>query len=248
MKAASIVSVSFKGFANCPYSSYANLRKFWKNTYGYRIPEEARQTMIYVRVLFGASRDCAYTYPILCVRPRQPIVVPRVNPYPILGTFLRCFEAKLREVCGEGLTLVLRKPSFPTASLKWTARDAHQIGIHNVSWTHKPSGKPIPYKKSVSYEPHPSTDFVGRAGALTETSNVEKGSQLPAASSQKIVPHFASKPQALARYVAPKNGSIVSNTVATRQGIPGRAHAMSAANTLQTSSGSCEDSHGTSAA
>ncbi|CAN7980537.1 unnamed protein product, partial [Ixodes pacificus] len=127
MKAASIVSVSFKGFANCPYSSYAKLRKFWKNTYGYRIPEEARQTMIYVRVLFGASRDCAYTYPILCVRPRQPVAVPRVNPYPILGTFLRCFEAKLREVCGEGLALVLRKPSFPTASLKWTARDAHQV-------------------------------------------------------------------------------------------------------------------------
>ncbi|EEC00382.1 hypothetical protein IscW_ISCW000950 [Ixodes scapularis] len=243
MKAASIVSVSFKGFAHCPYSSYDNLRKFWKNTYGYRIPEEARQTMIYVRVLFGASRDCAYTYPILCVRPRQPLVVPRVNPYPILGTFLRCFEAKLREVCGEGLALVLRKPSFPTASLKWTAWDAHQVGIENVSWTHKPSGKPIPYKESVSYEPHPSTNFVGRAEAPTEVPNVENGSQLPAASSQKIVPHFASKQQALAKYVAPKNGSIVSNTVATRQGIPGRGDT-----TLQTASDSCEDSHGTSAA
>ncbi|CAN7983576.1 unnamed protein product, partial [Ixodes hexagonus] len=219
MKTGSIVSVSFKGFAGCPYSSYDNLRKFWKNTYGYRIPEEARQTMIYVRVQFGASSDCRYTYPILCVRSQQPVVVPRVNPYPILGGFLRGFEARMREVCGEGLSLVLRRPSFPAASLKWTARDAQQVGINNVSWTSKPRGGPVPYKKSVSFEPHPCTSFMGMAENSNETASAEKHSELPAPSSQKIVPHFATKQQTPVRHATPKKEPSAQNRAPTPQGI-----------------------------
>lgn len=127
MKQASIVSVSFKPFGDCQCSSYRALQKYWKNTYGYRLANEAENTMIYVGVRFWASAERCYTYPILCVRAQQPILVPRVNPYPIMNSFLRLLQAKLSGSCGGGFNMPLRKPSFPSAAVRWTAADAQQV-------------------------------------------------------------------------------------------------------------------------
>lgn len=95
--------------------------------YGYRLANEAENTMIYVGVQFWASAERCYTYPILCVRAQQPILVPRVNPYPIMDSFLRLLQAKLSGSCGGGFNMPLRKPSFPSAAVRWTAADAQQV-------------------------------------------------------------------------------------------------------------------------
>ncbi|KAH6937221.1 hypothetical protein HPB50_026006 [Hyalomma asiaticum] len=94
--------------------------------YGYRIPGQTETTMIYVKVRFRSNDDRTYVYPILCVRPTEPRLVARVNPYPIMLDFLQCVTLRMSHVCGE--PIVPRGPAFPTAQLRWTAMDA-EVGF-----------------------------------------------------------------------------------------------------------------------
>ncbi|KAH7983750.1 hypothetical protein HPB52_014075 [Rhipicephalus sanguineus] len=133
MRIATAIAVSFKVFSDCPYGSFQELKKFWKNTYGYRIPDETERTMIYVKVRFRTSRDRCYVYPILCVRPREPQPLARINPYPIIGAFLQCVKLRMGQVCGEPFPMVSRSPAFPTPQLRWTAKDAQFDMLNKVN-------------------------------------------------------------------------------------------------------------------
>ncbi|KAL1428910.1 hypothetical protein MTO96_016662 [Rhipicephalus appendiculatus] len=220
MRIATAIAVSFKVFSDCPYGSFQDLKKFWKNTasrpfflatvrfggghacvlinsdllvqYGYRIPDETERTMIYVKVRFRTSRDRWYVYPILCVRPREPQPLARINPYPIIGSFLQCVKLRMSQVCGEPFPMVSRSPAFPTPQLRWTAKDA-QTGIDNVSWTPRPSSQ-VPYRPKVSFEAKPVTVFIGDVEVVPGSDDeVEKTQQSKLSSSTKLKPCFQPK-------------------------------------------------------
>ncbi|XP_072144132.1 uncharacterized protein [Dermacentor andersoni] len=193
MKTATAIAASFKVCSDCPYRSFQELKRFWKNTYGYRIPEETERTMIYVKVRFRASSDRCYVYPILCVRPTEPQPWARVNPYPIMGAFLQCVKLRMGQVCGQGFPLVSRSPAFPTSELLWTAKDA-QTEIDKVSWTPRPRSAQVPYRPKVSFEAKPVTVFIGDVEIVPESDEeVEGMEQSNYCSSTKMKPCFGPK-------------------------------------------------------
>lgn len=89
MKTASAVAVSFAPPPGWEYSSFLDLKIYWKNTYGYHIPEESESTMAYVKVCFRVDSRF-YVYPILCVRPKLPQPLMDIDPNPILDKFMEC--------------------------------------------------------------------------------------------------------------------------------------------------------------
>ncbi|XP_037505375.1 uncharacterized protein LOC119381671 [Rhipicephalus sanguineus] len=193
MRIATAIAVSFKVFSDCPYGSFQELKKFWKNTYGYRIPDETERTMIYVKVRFRTSRDRCYVYPILCVRPREPQPLARINPYPIIGAFLQCVKLRMGQVCGEPFPMVSRSPAFPTPQLRWTAKDA-QTGIDTVSWTPRPSSHQVPYRPKVSFEAQPVTVFIGDVEVVPESDvEAENTQHSKLSSTTKLKPCFQPK-------------------------------------------------------
>ncbi|XP_064467114.1 uncharacterized protein LOC135378140 [Ornithodoros turicata] len=151
MKQGHIMSVSFKTFDNRMFPGFESMHRFWKNMYGYSIPKEAGPTMIYVKVMFLAFPSKYYTYPILCVRPYQPLVHPRVNHLPIVASFLHDLEVCWKQIFGRSLSLLLRKPAFPTPQITWTAaRVLEYNGNQQVGWTKKPNQVKVPYRALTS--------------------------------------------------------------------------------------------------
>ncbi|CAG2053640.1 unnamed protein product [Timema podura] len=78
LKKGRIVSISRKIPSSCPYQSYKELKRHWKNLYGYRLPE-SDETILYFTMHFNAFSSTVYTYPSLCVRPDGIQFHSRVN-------------------------------------------------------------------------------------------------------------------------------------------------------------------------
>ncbi|XP_075737341.1 uncharacterized protein LOC142776896 [Rhipicephalus microplus] len=189
---ATATAVSFKLFSDCPFRSFKDLKKFWKNTYGYRLPDQTEEMMIYVKVQFRTRRDHYYVYPILCLRPREAQILERINPYPIIGSFLQYVKLRMGQLCSEPFSMVSRIPVFPTPQLRWTAKDA-QTGIDNVSWTPRPSCQ-VPYRPQVSFEAPTVTVFIGDLEVVSEYDDkVQKTQQNSLSSLTKLKPSFQPK-------------------------------------------------------
>ncbi|KAL3181271.1 hypothetical protein MRX96_008768 [Rhipicephalus microplus] len=224
MKIALATAVSFKLFSDCPFRSFKDLKKFWKNTehtpinsdllvqYGYRLPDQTEEMMIYVKVQFQTRRDHYYVYPILCVRPREAQSLARINPYPIIGSFLQYVKLRMGQLCGEPFSMVSRIPAFPTPQLRWTAKDA-QTGIDNVSWTPRPSCQ-VPYRPQVSFEAPTVTVFIGDLEVVSECDDESSRSGRPchpnkANNHQKITfNHHSAAPPRPAPPIKPKVASL----------------------------------------
>ncbi|XP_075732571.1 uncharacterized protein LOC142775113 [Rhipicephalus microplus] len=160
--------------------------------YGYRLPDQTEEMMIYVKVQFQTRRDHYYVYPILCVRPREAQSLARINPYPIIGSFLQYVKLRMGQLCGEPFSMVSRIPAFPTPQLRWTAKDA-QTGIDNVSWTPRPSCQ-VPYRPQVSFEAPTVTVFIGDLEVVSECDDeVQKTQQNSLSSLTKLKPSFQPK-------------------------------------------------------
>ncbi|XP_037577057.2 uncharacterized protein LOC119459294 [Dermacentor silvarum] len=193
MKTAIVIAVSFKVCPDCPYGSFRGLKKFWKNTYGYHIPEETEGTMIYVKVRFPEPRERCYVYPILCVRPTKPQPLACRNPYDIISEFLQCVELKMSHVCGQKFQLVSHHPAFPTSELRWTAKDA-QTKIEKVSCTPKPRSAQVPYRPAVSLKAKPVPASFGDLEIVPKSDKkVDQTEQSSHCSSTKMKPWFAPK-------------------------------------------------------
>ncbi|XP_075734042.1 uncharacterized protein C18orf63-like [Rhipicephalus microplus] len=124
MDIATAIAVSFKLFPDCRFRRFKRLKRFWKKTYGYRLPDQTEEMMIYVKVQFRTRRDHYYVYPILCVRSREAQSLARINPYPIIGFFLQYVKLRMGQLCGEPFSMVSHIPAFPIPQLRWTAKDA----------------------------------------------------------------------------------------------------------------------------
>ncbi|CAH1778773.1 unnamed protein product [Owenia fusiformis] len=98
-----------------PFRTYKDLKRHWKNNYGYRLPD-SDEGMLYFQIFFGFNGGSYLTYPGCCIRTRNMLTFPRTNPQPIIADFLSDLRSKLPSVCGEKL-LFNPKPQYPQATL-----------------------------------------------------------------------------------------------------------------------------------
>ncbi|KAJ8042511.1 hypothetical protein HOLleu_13580 [Holothuria leucospilota] len=99
LKKGKVVSVTHTIPHTSPFKKYKDIRRYWKNAYGYRLPEN--DTGIYFfNIHFPMIGSNIFTYPSLCVRRREPQIIPRVDPKSILQAFLKDVKVKMPSVCG----------------------------------------------------------------------------------------------------------------------------------------------------
>ncbi|CAC5403084.1 unnamed protein product [Mytilus coruscus] len=152
MKKGTIVNITHELPDDGPFRSYKELKRHWKNHYGYRLPEE-EDGMIYYQINFRPLGERLFTYPLLlylkehivkhvsttsfrnmifcvtrllplhvfkypepCLRARDIQRVPRVDPKPILISFLQDLQKKMPRICGFPLKLH-SKACYPTIDL-----------------------------------------------------------------------------------------------------------------------------------
>ncbi|XP_052063092.1 uncharacterized protein C18orf63-like [Mytilus californianus] len=115
MKKGTIVNITHELPDDGPFRSYKELKRHWKNHYGYRLPEE-EDDMIYYQIHFRPLGERLFTYPEPCLRARDIQRVPRVDPKPILISFLQDLQKKMPRICGFPLKLH-SKACYPTIDL-----------------------------------------------------------------------------------------------------------------------------------
>ncbi|XP_021358013.1 uncharacterized protein LOC110453407 isoform X2 [Mizuhopecten yessoensis] len=115
MKKGKVVGVTRTLPQNGPFKSYKDLKRHWKNTYGYRLPE-SEDGIIYYQVHFRPLGGRIFTYPEVCLRASDIQRVPRVDPKPILTAFLQGVQSKMSSICGIPLRLQT-KAKYPILEL-----------------------------------------------------------------------------------------------------------------------------------
>ncbi|KAG8178018.1 hypothetical protein JTE90_011649 [Oedothorax gibbosus] len=128
LKTANLLSISRSSKPCGSFKTYSELQEHWKNMYGYILPPVPKEKNIwYFNVTFRVPNSTPYTfrvpnstpytYPQFCVRSHGPNVVPRVDPRPILATFIKTFCKKVTNICGEKCRIIEGKASFPELGL-----------------------------------------------------------------------------------------------------------------------------------
>ncbi|KAL5022848.1 hypothetical protein ScPMuIL_002003 [Solemya velum] len=142
MKKGKVISVSHDIPENCPFKSYKDIKRHWKNTYGYRLPE-TEEDLLFYQVHFRPLGNTYYTYPDVCLRARDIQRVPRVDPKPILMAFLKDLHGKLPNICGMPLKLQT-KANYPTLGLTEGASVDNGISLNLT--TKNPAARKVVYR------------------------------------------------------------------------------------------------------
>ncbi|XP_049856962.1 uncharacterized protein C18orf63-like isoform X1 [Schistocerca gregaria] len=107
MKKGKVVSVSHHLPESSPFKTYKELRRHWKNLYGYRLPE-SDENLIYYNVFFLPLAPNQYSYPNICICHMNAMVLKQVNFEAVLKEFLRDVNKKMPSVCGQSFILSCR--------------------------------------------------------------------------------------------------------------------------------------------
>ncbi|XP_023337779.1 uncharacterized protein C18orf63 [Eurytemora carolleeae] len=96
LSSASLVSITKKLPENTQFKDWSEMRRYWKNMYGYRLTEDdSSEPMVYYNVRFR-STGSILTYPEWTVRSDNPSPVRRVDPKPAILLFLQSVAYKLK--------------------------------------------------------------------------------------------------------------------------------------------------------
>nr|XP_033790193.1 uncharacterized protein C18orf63 homolog isoform X2 [Geotrypetes seraphini] len=116
MKMGQIVSISHAIPPDSPFLSYENLQAHWKNLYGYKLPENHEENMIYCSVFFKPIGERLFTYPFCCIRSKPVQFFPRIDLNHVLNAFLSDLKSKLSHLCGFPVKMT-SKPCYATKDL-----------------------------------------------------------------------------------------------------------------------------------
>ncbi|XP_076109749.1 uncharacterized protein LOC143078713 [Mytilus galloprovincialis] len=130
MKKGTIVNITHELPDDGPFRSYKELKRHWKNHYGYRLPEE-EDGMIYYQINFRPLGERLFSYPEPCLRTRDIQRISRVDPKPILISFLQDLQKKMPRICGFPLKLH-SKACYPTIDLTEVTK-VEKRPTHNLS-------------------------------------------------------------------------------------------------------------------
>ncbi|XP_070575549.1 uncharacterized protein C18orf63-like [Ptychodera flava] len=145
MKKGKLVKITHDIPQSSPFKSYKDIRRHWKNTYGYRLPE-LEDGEVFFNIYFPGIGHTLFTYPEFCVRKRDLIVIPRADPDPILETFVNDIQSKMPQVCGMRFCMSRRakysKPSLCEAS-------SEDTDLNSVMLTDKPPIRKLPARRHI---------------------------------------------------------------------------------------------------
>lgn len=162
MKKGKVVGVTRTLPQSGPFKSYKDLKRHWKNNYGYRLPE-SEEGVIYYQVHFRPLGGRIFTYPEVCLRASEIQRVPRVDPKPILTAFLQGLQSKMSSVCGSPLRLQ-SKAKYPILEL---VPPNLQVSNQAANLSNRSSSGKIIYRSKEEMEI-----------MLNKTQNAPKGAQI----------------------------------------------------------------------
>uniref|UniRef100_A0A8C6N883 Uncharacterized protein n=1 Tax=Melopsittacus undulatus TaxID=13146 RepID=A0A8C6N883_MELUD len=100
MKMGQIINISHIIPPESPFRSYKEFQMHWKNLYGYVLPEDLKETKIYLSVYFKPIGERFFTYPLSCIRSQPVQYFPRTNLESVLNSFLSDLKRNLSHLCG----------------------------------------------------------------------------------------------------------------------------------------------------
>ncbi|XP_061096789.1 uncharacterized protein C18orf63-like [Conger conger] len=224
MKRGQIISISHQMPTECPFQSYADIRKHWSSLYGYRLPRVDEQDVTYCSVYFKLVGERLFTYPLCCIRALPIQRFPRIDLQGALSSFLLDLRPNLQSVCGFTIRMT-SKPCYPTTSLTTTSsqgscskpvnlksrsssrpvltqlppslpRNAPFGGAAEGRCPSQPGGRSISHQYSGGEAEAPLTDTTPKNGPDSTSASAFTPTPAPA---HRIVPIFRNK--ALERHV-----------------------------------------------
>ncbi|XP_029446737.1 uncharacterized protein C18orf63-like [Rhinatrema bivittatum] len=116
MKMGQIVSISHVIPPDSPFLSYGNFQDHWNNLYGYVLPEDQGEDMIYCSVFFKLIGERLFTYPFSCIRSKPIQFFPRIDLDYVLNAFLSDLKSELPHLCGFPVKMT-SKPCYAAKEL-----------------------------------------------------------------------------------------------------------------------------------
>ncbi|XP_052133135.1 uncharacterized protein C18orf63-like, partial [Frankliniella occidentalis] len=115
LKRGLIVGISKTLPEETPFRRYKDLRRHWKNMYGYRLSEEPAD--MYCSVYFRALGGVPMTYPWPCLTPRMPSGLRCLDVQAVVLSFLADVALRMPTVCGEPSPVAVDGMARLTATL-----------------------------------------------------------------------------------------------------------------------------------
>ncbi|XP_059827347.1 uncharacterized protein C18orf63-like [Hypanus sabinus] len=116
MKKGQIVSIGHEIPPDCPFRSYGDFQKHWKNMYGYNLPEINSDMALYYTVYFKLIGEKLFTYPFCCIRSEPVQFYPRVDLESVVTTFFSDLKITFSSLCGLPIKIT-SKPYYATNEL-----------------------------------------------------------------------------------------------------------------------------------
>uniref|UniRef100_UPI00358E52DB uncharacterized protein C18orf63 homolog n=1 Tax=Myxine glutinosa TaxID=7769 RepID=UPI00358E52DB len=160
MKKGEIVSVTHKLPADSDLHSYLDIKKYWRNLYGYILPDLPEQHIIYCNIYFKMIGERLFSYPMCCVRSQPVQLLPRTDRVEVLQAFMGDLRVHLSQLCG----FHVRSTSEPLysnpelVSLLHQDQHAHLTNLTSTQPFQRPPGPPTPiYSRSSTSQTNAST-------------------------------------------------------------------------------------------
>ncbi|XP_047366408.1 uncharacterized protein LOC124955677 isoform X1 [Vespa velutina] len=108
MNMGKVISVVKKIPSSCPFKDYEQLRRHWKNMYGYRLPKTP-EGIIYYNIKFSSPGVNHFTYPSTCVALKPLQLFPSNDNEYIISLFIDDIRKTISEICGKKLQILSHK-------------------------------------------------------------------------------------------------------------------------------------------
>ncbi|KAF7383763.1 hypothetical protein HZH68_014520 [Vespula germanica] len=105
MSMGKVISVAKKIPSSCPFRDYEQLRRHWKNMYGYRLPKTP-EGIIYYNIKFSSPGVNHFIYPSTCVALKPIQLFPCNDSEYIISQFIDDMRKTIPEICGKRLQIL----------------------------------------------------------------------------------------------------------------------------------------------
>ncbi|XP_076380034.1 uncharacterized protein C18orf63 isoform X2 [Megalopta genalis] len=94
----------FKEFPMCTFKDYDQMRRHWKNMYGYSLPKN-KDGIFYLEIKFPVPKSHSFIYPNICVASDPLNIIPNKNEEYTINRFVFDVLRKLPTICDTELKL-----------------------------------------------------------------------------------------------------------------------------------------------
>ncbi|XP_054549964.1 uncharacterized protein C18orf63 homolog [Talpa occidentalis] len=132
MKMGQVLSVLHTMPPDCPFHSFDDFRMHWDTLYGYKLPEDCRNSKVYCSIYFKMIGGRTFTYPLSCIRSQPVQFFPRVDLEGVLKSFLSDLKSKLPHICGFPIKMTA-EPCYHTRELTKPSAQESKVKPPNLT-------------------------------------------------------------------------------------------------------------------